>query len=77
MPNPYKALKRLLGQQPVQVGEITAIHSDGVSIQLPTGETLRARGEGTIGQTVFLRDGAVEGPAPDLSDPATSTIIEI
>jgi hypothetical protein len=34
---------------------------------LPGGGKLQARGETTPGQRVFVRDGAIEGPAPELT----------
>jgi len=37
------------------------------TITLPGGGKLQARGEATQGQRVFVRDGAIEGPAPELT----------
>ena len=71
--NPYKRLLALLPGQPIQTGTILAVEADGVIVELPTGEQIRARGTGTLGESVYLRDGAVEGPAPDL----TGTTIEV
>ena len=35
-------------------------------IELPDGTQIPARGEATLGERVFVRDGAIEGPAPTL-----------
>lgn len=66
MTNPYKRLLRLVPGQSIDTGEILDVHDDGVTVQLLTGALVRARGTGTIGDHVYLQDGAVAGPAPDL-----------
>ena len=42
-------------------------------VVLPGGGLIRARGEATVGETVFVRDDVIEGGAPSL----TLEIIEI
>lgn len=66
MANPYKKFLDLLPPRPLQVGQVTATDSAGATVQLPSGATLRARGEAAVGDRVFVRDGAIEGPAPSL-----------
>lgn len=73
MSNPYKRLLNLIPGQALDTGEIVAVDADGVTVQLPTGSQIRARGTGTIGDVVYLRGGAVDGPAPDLE----GTTIEV
>lgn len=64
--NPYKRLLALIPNPPLQVGEVTD-YADGVAnIELPGGATAQARGDVSIGDRVFFRDGVIEGPAPDL-----------
>ncbi len=64
--NPYKRLLNLLPQRPRQVGEVTSI-TDGVATIVSLGGGIStAVGEATVGDKVFFRDGAIEGPAPDL-----------
>lgn len=64
--NPYKRLLGLLPQRPLIVGEVLAV-SDGVAmVELPGGSQIQARGDATVGDKVFVRDGVIEGPAPDL-----------
>lgn len=66
MPNAYKMLKDLLPDPRLEVGDVIAV-SDGIAtIELPGGGTIQARGVATIGQKVFVRDGLIEGEAPDL-----------
>jgi hypothetical protein len=67
MLNPYRALITLLDLPPLLVGEVVSI-SDGIAtIQLPGGGIAQARGEATVGNNVYFRDGAIEGVAPALT----------
>ncbi|MCR9089884.1 MAG: hypothetical protein NXI11_00845 [Proteobacteria bacterium] len=67
MANPYRQFLRLLPRRPLLVGEITATNSDGtVDVTLPDGKVVRVRGSGTVGDRVFVQDGEVRGPAPNL-----------
>ena len=66
MANLYKQFLDLMPDRALQVGDVTAI-TDGLAVvQLPGGGQLRARGEATVGQRVFVRDGVIEGLAPNL-----------
>lgn len=66
MANLYKMLRDLLPAAPLQVGEVTD-SSGGVStVSLLGGGALVARGAATIGSKVYVRDGVIEGAAPDL-----------
>ena len=38
-----------------------------VVVMLPGGDEIVVRGEGTVGTNVFVRNGMVEGAAPDLT----------
>lgn len=65
--NVYRQLLSLLPEAPLLSGEITVQHADGtVSVELPGGGIVKARGVYASGAIVFVRDGVVEGPAPDL-----------
>ena len=67
MRNPFAELIALLPTAPLMVGEVTG-YSDGVAtIELPDGALVQARGSATVGDRVFFRAGAIEGPAPTLS----------
>lgn len=64
--NTFQRLKRLLPDAPLFVGTITSIDNGVATIEVPGGAQMQARGEGSNGDTVFFRDGAIEGPAPSL-----------
>ena len=64
--NLYKAFLDLIPSSPLQVGEVTAFSSGVATLSLPGGGILQARGEATVGDKVFFRDGVIEGPAPSL-----------
>ena len=68
MSNYYKRLIDLLPARPLLVGTVTAVAGGVATIQLPDGGTMQARGAAAIADRVFFRDGAIEGPAPVLSD---------
>lgn len=67
MSNPYKALVALLPARPLLVGTVTAIGGGMATIEMPGGGLMQARGAATVGDRVFFRDGAIEGPAPALT----------
>lgn len=64
--NVFSQWRDLFAAGPVQVGTVTAYEGGTATIELPGGGTLRARGEATIGQRVYVRDGLIQGAAPDL-----------
>lgn len=64
--NAYKMLLNLLPQRPLQVGEVLVVEDGVATIEQPGGFRSQARGDVTVGDRVYFRDGAVEGPAPDL-----------
>ena len=67
MLNPYKQFIDLLPPRPLLVGTVTAIADGVATVQLPGGATIRARGQAAVADRVFVRDGAIEGPAPILA----------
>lgn len=71
--NPYKLLKSLLPDAPLQVGTVTSYANGTATVTLPDGGTVLARGVVQVGDRVFIRDNVVEGPAPAL----TVEIIEV
>lgn len=64
--NPYRAFKDIFPDPPLQVGTVTAIDGDAATITLPGGGVLQGRGPATVGTQVWVRDGLIEGEAPDL-----------
>lgn len=73
MANPYKKLIQMLPQQTIERGEVMVVLDDGVLIDLPTGERIKARGAATVGDFVYVRAGAIDGIAPAL----TGTTIDV
>jgi hypothetical protein len=68
MSNVYARFMRLLPGRPLLVGTVTA-YADGVAtLEMLGGGVVLARGEATIGNKYFFREGAIEGPAPDLPE---------
>jgi len=74
MTNLYQAFARLFARDPLLVGEVVATSAVDVTVELPDGALIKARGTATIGDKVFVRGGAIEGPAPNV---ASVTVIEI
>ncbi|MBO7410956.1 MAG: hypothetical protein J6T92_03445 [Ottowia sp.] len=64
--NLFRAFERLLPRRPLEIGTVRGRNASGLLVELPSGNTLRVRGEATTGQRIFIRDGAAEGPAPTL-----------
>lgn len=73
MHNLYEQFRRLMPEPPLQAGTVIGVGSGVVTVALPGGGLLKARGTANVGQKVFVRDDAVEGIAPSL----TLEIIEI
>ncbi|WP_018991309.1 hypothetical protein [Aromatoleum toluclasticum] len=65
--NPYKRLIAMLPGSPLDAGQVTAVTTAGVTVQLVDGATIHARGEAVVGDHVYVRDGVIEGPAPALT----------
>lgn len=65
--NPYALLKGILPDPVLQVGEVVAYNNGTATIELPDGGLDQARGEASIGDRVFFRDGLIEALAPTLT----------
>jgi len=66
MRNAYRQLLNLLPARPLQVGVVIGIVDGVATVELPGGGRVQARGEAKLRDSVFVREGAIEGPAPDL-----------
>ena len=64
MSNLYRKFKALIPDAPLLVGTVVA--TAPLRVELPDGTQVPARGEATLGERVFVRAGAIEGPAPTL-----------
>ncbi len=74
MHNLYEQFRQLIPDPPLQAGTVVGVVGAGsVTVALPGGGLIRARGSAAIGQKVFVRDDVIEGVAPSL----TLEIIEI
>ena len=66
MPNLLQQFKSLLPASPLLVGDVASISNNILTIDLPDGSEIAAKGTATVGQRVFVRGGMVEGLAPTL-----------
>lgn len=67
MLNLYRQFMDLIPDRPLEVGDVTAVAAGVATVTLPGGGLLQARGEATVGQRVWVRDGVIEGQAPTLT----------
>lgn len=67
MSNIYRQFLDLIPARPLEVGEVIAISGGVATIELPGGGIIQARGQATVTQWVFVRDGNIEGTAPTLT----------
>lgn len=65
--NLHKRWLGLIPSERLDAGEVIAVHDDGATVELPTGDQIRVRGEATVGDHVFIRGERIEGPAPALT----------
>jgi hypothetical protein len=66
MRNLYEQFRALVPEPPLQAGTVIDAGAGVVTVQLPGGGLVKARGRAETGQTVFARDGLVEAVAPSL-----------
>lgn len=66
--NAYRTLLNLMPSPRLLVGEVVAYSSGVADIELPDGSVMQARGEVTVGDRVFFRNGLIEAPASTLTD---------
>lgn len=65
--NPYTRFLALLPPRPQVVGTVSAVSGSVATVTLEGGGQLQARGQVTVGDRVFVRDGLIEGEAPALT----------
>ena len=75
MRNLFHAFLALIPDPALQVGAVQSVSANVAMVVLPGGGLLKARGASAemVGRNVFVRDGVIEGLAPDLP----TEIIEI
>jgi hypothetical protein len=64
--NPTRRLLDLVGNPPLEVGEVTAVSGGIATVTLQGGGTVNARGAASVSQRVYVRGGVIEGTAPSL-----------
>lgn len=67
MSNLFTRFLGLLPQTPLRVGDVVSVDNGVAMIEEPGGSLSTARGDVSPGDRVFFRDGAIEGPAPNLT----------
>lgn len=65
--NLYSAFRELLREPRLQIGTVSSISGGVAVITLQSGGVVHARGSASAGDTVFVRDGVIEGPAPTMT----------
>ena len=65
--NIYNRLRGLLPVVRTQVGTVVAVYTDGVRIELQGGGYVRVKGQATVGQKIFIKNGQVVSVAPTLT----------
>lgn len=71
--NSYRAIQALLSDGAVQVGEVQQSASGELVVVLDSGAKLAAKGSEPVGQRVCIKNGYVQGKAPNM----TSQTIEV
>ena len=66
MTNLYALWKTTFGPGLLKAGKVTAYDQGTATITLPGGGIIRARGAANVGDSVWVQDGVIQGPAPDL-----------
>lgn len=67
MHNVYQQFRQLLPDPPLQAGSVIEVVPGVITVQLPGGGFVKARGSAEVGQNVFVRDGVAEAVAPALA----------
>lgn len=67
MLNLFAEFARLIPSAPLQIGTVIVYDAGMATVELIGGGLIKARGDATVGQHVFVRDGVIEGNPPALS----------
>ena len=68
MSNVFNQLKELLAPGREEIALVASVSvEDGVAVlELPGGGLIRARGTAAVDTKVFVKEGVIQGPAPNL-----------
>lgn len=64
--NVFRAFLDLVPDPPRQVAKVVQVDGDLITVELPSGGRLPVIGTAAEGDSVFVRDGVIEGAAPEL-----------
>jgi hypothetical protein len=64
--NLFARLRKITSGPALQVGVVQSVAAGAVVVQLPDGSQVQVRGAASVADVVFIRGGAIEGPAPSL-----------
>lgn len=64
--NAFRTLVELIGNPPLQVGDVSAVSDGLATVDLPGGGQVLARGAATVGDRVFVQGHVIQGEAPVL-----------
>lgn len=73
MLNSYRAMRQLLGDGAVLVGQVSNVSSSSLVVTLDSGAKISAKGSATLGQRVYVKNGYIQGLAPSM----TSQVVEV
>lgn len=71
--NLWQQFQKLLPQQVTVAGTVMVVNGSLYSVQLPGGTVVPAKSPTSyaVGASVFIKDGVIIGPAPDLGQLVT------
>lgn len=64
--NLFKRFERLIPRPILRVATVLSVDGTSVRLEEANGGTSIATGTATVGQKVYVREGAIVGPAPNL-----------
>lgn len=66
MSNVFNQLKELLAPGREEIATVVSVEDGGAVLVLPGGGLIRARGTAAVDTKVFVKEGVIQGPAPNL-----------
>jgi len=66
MSNVFNQLKELLAPGREEIAAVVSVEDAGAVLVLPGGGLIRARGTAAVDTKVFVKEGVIQGPAPNL-----------
>jgi hypothetical protein len=66
MRNLFAEFRQLLQPGALTVATVLEAQEGSAMLELPGGGRIRARGQASVGSKVYVQDGVIQGPAPEL-----------